>query len=297
MVSGVDTLSVVIVNYRREDLLAQALTTLRASLHQPEEVVIVDVEPTNELTLALEPPERVLVVADNPGYAAACNRGAAMTQGAWLLFMNADTFVDPSCIGGVLAAAAAEEDVGIATCRLDRPDGSIDHACHRGLPSVFDSLAYKARLDRLAPRSRRLGHYRLSWLDLGTTHDVEACTGAFLLIRRDLFDRLGGWDEAYRFYAEDLDLCARVRGAGYRVLYVGSERAIHVKGASSYLQSDAPTTLTEEQARTKRRARAASIDAHARFYEVHMKASTSRLVRPLVDAMFALQRRQAGRGR
>ena len=168
---------------------------------------------------------RLLLLPDNPGYAAACNRGAAAASGDWLLFMNADVMVDAACLGAVLAEAAPDPGIGIATCRLVRPDGSLDHACHRGIPSVLDSLIYKARLDRLAPRSRRLGHYRLSWLDPWTVHDVEACSGAFLLIRREALEAVAGWDERYWFYAEDLDLCLRVTQAGWRVRYVGTATA------------------------------------------------------------------------
>ena len=125
-----------------------------------------------------------------------------------------------------------------------RPDGSLDHACHRGIPSVIDLLVYKARLDRLAPRSRRLGHYRLSWLNPATVHDVEACSGAFLLMRREVLDAVGGWDERYWFYAEDLDLCLRVAQAGWRVQYVGSATAVHVKGGSSNLRRSTQNSPT-----------------------------------------------------
>jgi GT2 family glycosyltransferase len=293
MVSAGDALSVVIVSYRRADLLARALEALAVSTHRPRETIVVDVDPVEPLTL--EPPVRAVTLAGNPGYAAACNAGAAAAGGGWLLFMNDDVFVSPSCIGGVLSEASADPAVGIATPRLLRPDGRMDHACHRGLPSVADSLAYKARLDRVFPRSQRLGHYRLSWLDPLGTHDVEACTGAFMLTRREALEAVGGWDEAYRFYAEDLDLCARVAAAGWRIRYVGTETATHVKGSSSHLHASPDALSTEERA-TRRRARAAAIDSHERFYRRHMEAATARPLRPLVRSMFVLQRRLAARG-
>ncbi len=292
MVSAGDGLSIVIVNHRREDLLIRALDALRGSEHAPDEVVIVDVEPTRPLEASLRSNECLLVIDDNPGYSAACNRGAGLTSGGWVLFLNDDVFVEPGCLGGVLAEATADDSIGIATCRLTMPDGELDHACHRGLPTVFDSLVYKARLDRLLPQSHRLGHYRLSWLDPGGVHDVEACAGAFLLIRRDVFQAVGGWDEAYHFYAEDLDLCARVRAAGYRVRYVGTQQAVHVKGGSSHFKARADD-LTEAELGTRDRARVAAILAHERFYEQHMEAATARPIRPLVRLMYTAQRRRA----
>ena len=92
------------------------------------------------------------------------------------------------------------------------------------------------RFDRLWPRSRRLGRYRLSWLDYDTDHDVEACSGAFMLMPRDILAEAGGWDERYWFYGEDLDLCVRVVRLGLRVHYLGTTTATHVKGASSHLR-------------------------------------------------------------
>lgn len=287
-------LSVVVVNHRRPDLLADALRALYASRRRPDQIIVVEAEATVPPPLPADDqqpaiPLRLLLLPDNPGYAAACNRGAAQATGDWLLFMNADVIVSADCLGSVLAEATSDPTIGIATCRLVRPDGSLDHACHRGIPSVLDSLFYKARLDRLAPRSRRLGHYRLSWLDPSTVHDVEACTGAFLLIRREALEAVAGWDERYWFYAEDLDLCLRVAQAGWRVRYMGTATATHVKGSSSNLRRS-PQGLTDEQRATRQRVREAAIDSHQRFYHEHLEADTARLLRPLVRAQFSIQR-------
>jgi GT2 family glycosyltransferase len=286
--------SVVVVNYRRPDLLSDALRALQASSLHPAEIVVVEVEATEPPLLPIDAAQAVvplqfLPLADNPGYAAACNRGAALARGDWLLFLNADVTIDPECLATVMAEVAADPSVGIGTCRLVRPDGSLDHACHRGIPSVLDSLIYKSRLDRLAPSSRRLGHYRLAWLDPLTVHDIEACTGAFLLIRREVYTAVGGWDERYWFYAEDLDLCLRVTQAGWRVRYVGTAAATHVKGSSSNLRRS-PRGLSDEQRATRQRVREAAVESHERFYREHLAAATARPLRPLVRAMFAGQR-------
>jgi GT2 family glycosyltransferase len=288
------TVSVVVVNYRRPDLLADALRALQASSLRPAEIVVVEVQAPDAPVLPvgegeLSVPVRLLPMPDNPGYAAACNRGAALANGDWVLFLNADVMVTPATLEVVLAEVGADPQVGIATCRLVRPDGSLDHACHRGIPTVLDSLIYKSRLDRLAPGSRRLGHYRLSWLDPLTIHDIEACTGAFLLIRREALEAVGGWDEGYWFYAEDLDLCLRVTEAGWRVRYVGTATATHVKGSSSNLRRS-PRELTDDQRATRQRVREAAVESHERFYRLHLAADTPRLLRPLVGAMFAGQR-------
>ena len=293
--------TVVVVDYRNPGLLRRCLARIFAADPVPADVVVVDVDPLEEFVLPDSmagrsdgPRLRLATTSDNPGYSAACNRGAEGASTGWVLFMNSDVMLEPDTLGAVLDEVGADPEVGIATCRLDLPGGGIDHACHRGIPSPFDSLWYKTRLDRAFPRSKRFGHYRLTWLDTGTVHDIEACSGAFLLIRREALEAVNGWDERYWFYAEDLDLCLRVSQGGLRVRYVGTAAATHEKSSSSHVRRP-DGELDPEQLETRRRVKRAIVDSHERFYREHLEADTARPVRPLVQAMFALQRWSAGR--
>ena len=262
-----------------------------AGSRAPDEIVIVD----NEAAVGAPPPitasagVRILSRADNPGYAASCNAGAAEATGDYLLFLNGDVLVSPDCLERCMEAIGSDPGIGVVTCQLRRLDGSLDHACHRGLPTPLASAAYKLRLDQIRPESRRLGRYRLSWLDPATDHDVEACSGAFLLISRALLEQVGGWDMRYWFYGEDLDLCVRVGRAGKRIRYLASAWATHVKGASSYLGVP-DRQLGPEQRRTKRQVRAAIADSHELFFQEHLASQASAPTRVAVGLMFALQR-------
>ena len=113
------------------------------------------------------------------------------------------------------------------------------------------------------------------------------------MIRRTALEAVGGWDERYWFYAEDLDLCLRVAQAGWRIRYVGSATAVHLKGASSHLERDA-RGLTPDERESRQRVERAIVESHERFYRRHQEQSTARLVRPLIVAMFKLQRWRAG---
>ena len=293
----------IVVDYRNPELLSRSVAHLFRADPMPADVVVMNVDPLAELELPPEvlgarigPRLEVTATQDNPGYAAVCNRGASGVRTEWVLFMNSDVLVEPETIGAVLDEVADDTTVGIATPRLVRRDGQLDHACHRGIPSPLDSLWYKAGIDRLVPRSRRLGKYRMTWLDTEGVHDVEACTGAFMLVRRKALEAVGGWDERYWFYAEDLDLCLRVTQAGWRVRYVGTATAQHLKSSSSHLRQR-DRELDAEQLETRRRVKRAIVESHHRFYREHLEADTARPLRPLVEAMFLLQRRAAERGR
>ncbi len=233
---------------------------------------------------------RVEAVADNPGYSASCNRGAGLARGETLLFLNADVTVAPDCLARCVDALS-DPTVGVVTPRLVRPDGTLDHACHRGLPTPLASFAYTLRIHRVVPRSRSLARYTMAWLDPATDHDVEACSGAFMLIGRSDLDSVGGWDERYRFYGEDLDLCLRMRGAGRRVRYLGTARATHVKGAFSHrLTPD--RELDGARLEVKRWAQREAIASHRLFYAEHLRPCSSRPARWMARLFLALQSRR-----
>jgi GT2 family glycosyltransferase len=284
-------ISAIVVNHRRYDLLADCLASLTRSTRPPDEILVVDnASDVAQLNAVGAPYPRVRTMANasNPGFAVACNQGWRASAGTWLLFINPDVTVEPECIRQCLDELRSDPDIGVVTCRLVLPDGRIDHACHRGLPTPMASLGYKLRLSRLCPRSRRLGRYTMSWLDPGTVHDVEACSGAFMLIPRDIMLASGGWDEGYWFYGEDLDLCVRVAELGRRIRYVGTASAVHAKGASSHLRVPA-AELSPDELATKRRVQLEIVRSHRRFFREHVEQHTPWLAGVLIRAMFTLQ--------
>jgi GT2 family glycosyltransferase len=238
--------------------------------------------------LAAYPEVTALPDEGNPGYAASCNGGWRAAGTDVVLFLNADVTLGPDCLERVVAALFNDDGVGIVTARLVRPDGTLDHACHRGIPTPSAGFWYSLRLHRLRPTSHRFAAYTMSWLDPATDHDVEACSGAFLLMRTETLQRVRGWDEGYWFYAEDLDLCLRVTQLGLRVRYVADAVAVHVKGASSHLR-DADVALDPDERETRDRVRAAIVASHRRFFRLHLAERTARPVRWLVEAQFAWQ--------
>lgn len=284
--------SAVIVNFRRYDLLSTCIDALMASSSPPDEVIVVDNESDADRLAeftAHYPAVKVIANETNAGFAVACNQGWGASSKPLVLFVNPDVTVERECVRECMAVIRSSADIGAVTCRLVLPNGRLDHACHRGIPTPSASLAYMLRLNRLFPHSRLLGRYTMSWLDPLTVHDVEACCGAFMLVRRSVLEELGGWDERYWFYGEDLDLCLRVSRLGKRIRYLGTSTAVHLKGASSHLRRRT-RDLSPSERTTKRKVQAAIIDSHGRFFHQHFESSTPWLIGALIRASFEAQR-------
>ena len=223
----------VIVAYRSRDLLDACLRSLRE--HPPSipmRVIVVDNDSrdgTAEMVAAEHPEVDLVESASNLGFAAATNLGAARGRGDRLLVLNPDTAVTTGALDTVLAALDAHPEAALAGPRLLRPDGSLDHAARRAFPTPVSALGHFTGIGR-RPRAGRLAAYRAPDVESGP---VDAVNGAFMLLRRNAFDRVGGFDERYWMYMEDLDLSYRLAQQGWVSWYEPSATVIHVKGGTT----------------------------------------------------------------
>ncbi|MDQ3700219.1 MAG: glycosyltransferase family 2 protein, partial [Chloroflexota bacterium] len=173
----------------------------------------------------------------NPGFAAASNLGLRHSRGPYCLLLNPDTEVPPDAIAATVAALQADATVGILGPQLRRANGSLDLACRRSFPTPRNALFHFLRLPRLLPRVALFGEYNLTYCDPDVPYDVDAVTGAFLLVRREVLEQIGLLDETFWMYGEDLDLCWRSRDRGWRTRYHPAVRVLHLKGQSSKRES------------------------------------------------------------
>jgi len=229
-------LTIVIVSYQVRERLKGCLESL-SSLEQPSfEVVVVDNasnDGTVEALAPLFPRVRFISMDRNTGFAMACNRGAQSASAPWILFLNPDTIVFPDTLLRVLEFARSTPKAGIVGCRILDGEGQLQLACRRSIPTPSIALWRLSGLSFLFPRSRQFARYNLTYLDPAEDAQVEAVSGSFLLIRTDLYRQLGGFDERFFLYGEDLDLCLRVSQAGWQVWYHGKATIIHHKGRSA----------------------------------------------------------------
>lgn len=215
--------SIIIPVFNRWFYTQLCLATLEKTLsgRSDFEVVIVDNGSSDETPTALAalgPPYRVLTNQRNLGFACACNEGARAATGTYLIFLNNDTIAVAGWLDHMLLVAEDDAIVGIVGSKLLYPDGTIQHA---GV----------AMTDELAP-AHMYHMFPSDYPPASINREYQAVTGACLLIRRDLFERVGGFDEQYLNSYEDVDLCCRVRELGLKVVYCASSVLYHFASVS-----------------------------------------------------------------
>ena len=225
----------VVVNYESGDLLRQCVGSLLAdtSAGSPEVVVVDNGSEDGSLERMRDAHPEVPVVSPgrNLGYSAAANRGIAATRAAIVAVCNSDVTLRPGSATPLVERFDREPDLGAVGPSIREPDGSR-YPSARSFPRAGDAVGH-ALLGRLRPTNRFTRRYRQLDADPTVTRDVDWVSGAAIWLRRDALDAVGGWDEQFFMYAEDSDLCWRLRGAGWRVAYEPSAEVVHVQGAST----------------------------------------------------------------
>ena len=227
--------TVVIVNYRTEALLAVCLESLaRTTDRASVEVIVVDNSQT--LTAAAFPSRfpwvRFVESAGNVGFARACNHGLRLGRGRNLLLLNPDTVVHADAVARLSRYLDTHAEAGVAAARLLDPDGSLQYSCRRfpRYHTVF--FGRYSWLSRWLPGNPATRDYLYLEWDHAQTREVDWVSGACLMVRRDVLERVGALDEGYFLFVEDMDWCRRIRDAGYQVVYVPPAVVTHHIGAS-----------------------------------------------------------------
>lgn len=232
---GAVPVAAVVVNYESGDSLGRCVADLAAQ--GPAEIVVVDNGSADGSVAGLDPAAgRVAVVTPglNVGYGAAVNRGAAATSSGYLLVCNPDLAVPPGVIDALAGVLEDDPSLGIVGPLIRTPEGDRYPSARR-FPSMVDAAGH-ALLGLFAPDNRFTRRYQQSDLDdpgLSGVRVVDWVSGACFLARRAAFEAVGGFDEAYFMYLEEVDLCWRLGRAGYRVAYLPDVEVVHLQGVST----------------------------------------------------------------
>jgi hypothetical protein len=225
------TLDIVIVNWNSGAYLAKCIASIACLEREAcaiESISIVDNASTDHSANVTAPDLPLQVVRNdtNVGFGAACNRGARRGHAELILFLNPDTRLEADSIAA--SAAHLRDDVWVVGAQLIDDCGQVQRTCSRAATGPR-MIAHALGIDRLLPST---GYVMSEWAH-DETRPVDHVIGAFYLIRRDVFERLGGFDERFFVYLEDLDLSMRVRAAGGTCLYAADAKAHHAGGGTT----------------------------------------------------------------
>lgn len=228
--------SIIVVNWKVRELLRQCLRSIGEStaMHPSEcEIVVVDNDSGDgsvEMLRQEYPAVQVVANRSNRGFAAANNQALALCRGEFLLLLNPDTLVQPGAIDTMLEKMRADSSLAVLGCRLLNGDGSLQKWTGGAFPTLGNLVSHYLFLDRIFPASLRPAPLYLD-RDVPGDIDVDWVSGACMMLRRSaVTDAI--FDPAFFMYAEDMDLCQRMRRTGGRVVYTGAASIVHYQGAS-----------------------------------------------------------------
>ncbi|KKW45215.1 MAG: dTDP-Rha:a-D-GlcNAc-diphosphoryl polyprenol, a-3-L-rhamnosyl transferase [Parcubacteria group bacterium GW2011_GWA2_56_7] len=223
--------SILTVNFRSKDHLGRMLESLR--VHECEleyEVIVVNNDPSEDLSDLASESVRVLDMGQNRGFAYAVNRGLEVAAGEFVALINPDViFIEPA-LSKMLEHLDLNKDVGIAGPRLLFPDGSHQPSV-RLFPRPLDQWLILLKIPHLF-EPRRVAQYLMTHTHPMETQDVDQIMGAFFVMRREMIEMVGAWDERFFLWFEEVDYCKRAHDAGWKIRYDTDATAQHVRGAS-----------------------------------------------------------------
>jgi len=256
-------LDICIVSWRTRDLLRACLSSV---VGQPGvgQIVVVDnasADGTPEMVRSEFPTVDLIVNQENLCFAAASNQALRAGRSPFALLLNPDTEVQAEALPALLDIFSEEARAGAVAAQLLLPNGSIQRSC-RSFPEPSALLYEALGLSRLFPRSQVFGRYRMTYWDHDSRRQVDQPMASALALRRAALDEIGLFDEDFPLYFNDVDLCYRLRQAGWHIIFEPKARVIHHHGRS-----------------TRQVRPAAILDSHrslVRFYRKHYRGRLGR---------------------
>jgi len=227
-------LSIIIVSWNGRELLSTCLASMARWLSYPHEIIVVDnasTDGTVGMISATFPMVRLIRNSQNAGFATANNQGLALAQANYVAFLNPDTKLINEPFQHLMTELKSDQNIGAIGPQLMNPDLSHQPSV-RTFPRWADQVITLLKLRHFLRASRIMRRYLAAHLvNTQTSAEVDELTGAAIVMPTDLIRKLGGWDEKYWIWFDDVDLCQRIHRAGRQVRYDPRSNLIHVGGA------------------------------------------------------------------
>lgn len=261
--------SIIIVNYNTRDVLRDCLKNLKNTASDSEIIVVDNASYDSSADMVEKEFSFVkLIRTQNNGLSAGYNFGIKQSTSDYLLFLGTDCFPEKDTIIGVLEYMESHPNVGVATCKLLLRDGKLDMDAHRGFPTPWAAFTHFSGLGKLFPDSELFNSYFLGYQNFEREHEIDLCISHFMMVKRQVFEKVGLWDEDFFVYGEDVDFCYRVKQAGIKIMYLPKWKATHYKGVTVGIRKESVDVATAS-GQTKSRMKKASIEAMKIFYKKH----------------------------
>jgi len=282
-------LTIIILSYNSQFWLKKTLQTLKEYYLLKTafqiKVVVIDNNSSDDSLAMIRQQFRwveLLPMAENKGYAAGNNVALKSVTSRYAMLLNSDVeFTSSSNLDELITYLDSHQEVGVITPRVEFSDGRLDLACHRGEPTLWASLSYFSGLESALPFWPITASYHQLYKDFETIHEIDACSGAAMLVRTAAMKKVGLLDEQFFMYAEDLDWCRRFREAGYQVHYYPLVKVIHHKYKSG-LSSSSRQTATKTQAHF--------YDTMLQYYDKHYATKYPGWVRTVIKHVVNLKK-------
>ncbi|MEO6914549.1 MAG: glycosyltransferase family 2 protein [Chitinophagaceae bacterium] len=229
--------SIIIVNYNVKFFLEQCLFSLRKAIASLEaEVIVVDnasADGSMEYLLSRFPEVNFIDNPENNGFSKACNQGLEIATGKFILFLNPDTILSEDSISKCVLFLDSHTEAGACGVRMVDGTGRFLPESKRAFPSLSTSFYKLSGLSAMFPRSPRFSRYYLPNISERQNKEVDVLSGAFMMVRKQVLQQIGGFDERFFMYAEDIDLSFRIQQSGYKNYFMAETTIIHFKGEST----------------------------------------------------------------
>lgn len=233
--------SVCIVNWNTKELLANCIKSLQEKTTGVSyEVIIVDnnsADGSSDMVRQRYPQCKLVASKENLGFGRGNNRGLQEATGKYIFYLNPDTVLATNALYGMFQYMESNPDAGAVGCRLLNQDRSIQFTCARTFPTLFNQFCDLMLLNRLFPKYKLFSTIEMSYWNHRDSRDIDCLSGACIFTRRDVVNTLKGFDENFFMYAEDVDLCYRIRKEGWKLHYLATEEIYHLEGQSSKKRS------------------------------------------------------------
>ncbi|RKY86696.1 glycosyl transferase, partial [candidate division KSB1 bacterium] len=230
-------LSVIIVNFNVKEFLENAIISIKnATRRLKVEIFVVDngsEDGSCNMVKNKFPDVKLIENKINLGFSKANNIALKLCKGKYVALINPDTIVQEDTFEKLISFMNSSNDIGMAGCKVLNPDGSLQLACRRSFPTPLVAFSRVVGLSKIFPKSRIWGKYNLTYLNPDKITEVDAISGSFMMIKKEVLNKVGLLDESYFLYGEDLDLCYRIKKEGYKIYYYPGTSIIHFKGEST----------------------------------------------------------------